>query len=280
MKLALSLGATGLCALSFGSFVDNFESETGTAAGTSVTGQNSWYNPIAGSFDGLVYTYSGNTHGFPANSTGGAKFLGAASTDGINAARAQHDVTFSGGVWTMSFDFIGHYEGIAGQAVDNLGSVSLQPAGVNFFQTIYQWGALNPDDSTFNANIGVATAAGGGLTFTSPGAAWANLPVNHWYHQTITWDFGTNLITDTTIKDITTGGSVNDFVPTGWYLSGGAGNVLAQAPPTAVRFFAGGGIGNVMGYDNLNVAGPVPEPASMAVLGMGVLALIRKRRKA
>ncbi len=193
MKITLSLAAAGLCSLSFGQFSDNFESETGSAGGTVASGQNGWYLPTG--IDSSIYTYSGNSLGAVSNPTGGNQFLGGMSQGGTNIARAQHDVDFSaGGVWTMSFDFLGGFSGTP-PAADNLGSVSLQPsATANIFQTIYQW--ANPVDNTqtataFSANIGHATATGGALAFDSPGTDWQNLPVNHWFHQTVTWDFTT-----------------------------------------------------------------------------------------
>jgi hypothetical protein len=283
MKIPLTVGIAAISALSCAQFADNFESETGSAGGTLVAGQNGWYNPVAGSLDGNVYTYAGNGLGFAGNATGGSKFLGG-EADGVNPMRAQHDVNFgAGGIWTMSFDFNGNYIGTSGTTVDNLGSASLQPsATANYFQTIYQWGTntggSNPPPTQFSANIGVFGPTGGAITFNSPGAAWVNLPVNHWYHQTVTWDFTTNLILTTTIQDITAGGPVNTSIPVGWYLAGGAANALGLGTPTAVRLFASGGQGDVMGYDNFSVA-PVPEPASLAILGLGAIGLLRRRRK-
>lgn len=285
MKIAFSVGMAALCAVSFAQFSDNFEAENGSAGGTLLTngfgggGQNGWYNPVSGSVDGNVFTYTGNALGFSNNPNGGNQFLGMQVPTANATNRAQHSVTFSGGVWTIAFDFNGNFNGTLPTA-DNLGSVSLQPsATANYFQTIYQWGSNNTTGSAFNANIGHFAAAGGAIVFDSPGAAWTNLSLNHWYHQTVTWDFATGLIMDTTLTDITAGGQTNDFQPTEWYLSGGAANTLGLPAPTDVRFFASGGAGDLMGYDNLNVA-PVPEPASLAVLGLGALALLRRRRRA
>ena len=289
MKLAFTIATAALCTASFAQFSDNFETETGSTAGTALTagfgggGQNGWYNPVSGSVDGSVYKYAGNALGLSTNPNGGNQFLGEQVTTLNGTVRAQHNVTFSGGVYTLAFDFNGDFTGNLPTS-DNLGSVSLQPsATADYFQTIYQWGSNTATASGFNANIGHWTSAGGtggaGIAFDSPGTAWTNLSLNHWYHQTVSWSFTTGLITDTTLQDLTAGGGLNDFQPTGWYLSGGANDTLGQALPTDVRFFASGGAGDIMGYDNLNVA-PAPEPATMALLGMGALALIRKRRKA
>lgn len=286
MKFAFTMATAALCTASFAQFSDNFESETGSAGGTLLTtgfgggGQNGWYNPVSGSIDGNVYTYAGNTLGLSADPNGGSQFLGGEVTVAQTPMRAQHSLTFSGGLWTLSYDFNGDFNGSLPTA-DNLGSVSLQNSlTANYFQTIYQWGTNISTASSFSANIGVFGSAGGGtIAFDSPGAAWTNLTLNDWYHQTVTWSFTTGLITDTTLQNLTTGGALNDDKPVGWYLSGGANNVLAQPLPTDVRFFASGGAGDIMGYDNVNVT-PAPEPATMALLGMGALALIRKRRKA
>ena len=288
MKIGFTIAAASLCTVSFAQFSDNFETETGSAGGTLLTngfgggGQNGWYNPLVTTIDGSVYTYAGNTLGFSTNPNGSNQFLGESVTVLGNVVRAQHDLTFSAGLWTLSFDFNGNFNGTPPTS-DNLGSVSLQNSTTaNYFQTIYQWGTNSTNASAFNANIGHWLAAGGTagtIVFDSPGTAWTNLKLNDWYHQTVTWNFTTGLITDTTLKDITAGGTTNDFQPSGWYLSGGANDTLGLPLPTGVRFFASGGAGDMMGYDNLN-ASPAPEPASMAFLGLGALALIRKRRKA
>jgi len=296
IKLAISIAVAATSAACFAQFSDNFESETGSGAGTLLTngfgggGQNGWYNPVSGDVDTNVYTYAGNTLGFAANPDGGSQFLGGVSQGGTSYARAQHDVAFvSSGMWELSFDFAALYSG-ALPATDNLGSVSLQPSTTaNYFQTIYQWTYPNDNSATaaaFSANIGATLLPGGlagGLTtngtdFHSPGAAWTNLPLNHWFHQTITWNYASNTIIDTTLQDVTAGGPLNDFQPTGWYLTGGANNALGQPTATAIRYFVGGTTaGNTMAFDNVAV-GPVPEPASLAALSLGALALIRRRR--
>jgi hypothetical protein len=289
MKFGFTLGVAAMCAVSFAQFSDNFESETGSVTGTLLTngfgggGQNGWYNPVSGSIDSNVYTYAGNALGFSSNPFGGNQFVGMNVATAQTPWRAQHSVNFSaGGTWTMTYDFNGNFNGTP-PAADNLGSVSLQPSATNnIFQTIYQW--TSPVDHSanadaFNANIGAASAAGGALTFASPGVAFQSLSLNHWYRESVTWNFTTNQIMSTSIRDLTTGGSTTtvDVSGNGWYLSGGQNNVLAQATATDIRLFGSGSAGDIMGYDNFSVA-PVPEPASMAVLGLGALALLRRRR--
>jgi len=282
MKITLSVGMAALCSFSFAQFSDNFESETGSAGGTVASGQNGWTVPAG--VDMNIYTYSGNSLGFATNPNGNNQFLGGSSQGGTLLARAQHDVTFSGGVWRFAFDFVGGFNGTLPTA-DNLGSFSLQPSTTNnIFQTLYAWGTNTSTATAFNANVGHFTATGqtgggAGIVFDSPGADWTNLPVNHWFHQTVTVDFGTNSIIDTTLQDLTAGGSSHDFQPTGWYLAGGQNNTQGLSAATAVRFFAGGNPGNIMGYDNFS-ASPVPEPGTVAALSLGVIAFLRRRRKA
>ena len=292
MRIVFTLGIAAMCAVSFAQFSDNFESETGSSGGTLLTtgfgggGQNGWYNPVSGSLDESVYTYASNALTVVGNATGGNQFAGAASANAATPFRAQHAVTFSSsGIWTMAVDFNFNFSGIPPVA-NNLGSISLQPSTTNnAFQTLYAYNNANLAAPTgYQALFGFASATGGPLTLqTAPADPnWDNLIFNHWYRQTVTWDAASNQITQTTLRDMTANGSTFTLNPTGWYLTGGANNVLAQSLATDVRLFVSGGNANstnLGGYDNFSVT-PVPEPASMAILGMGALALIRRRRKA
>jgi hypothetical protein len=291
MKLGFTIGVAALCTVGFAQFSDNFQSETGSAGGTALTngfgggGQNGWYNPVSGSIDSNVYTYAGNSLGFSTNPFGGSQFVGMFVATAQTPNRAQHNVNFgAGGTWTMTYDFNGNFNGVP-PAADNLGSVSLQPSATNnIFQTIFQWGTGITNADHFDANIGWAAAAGstgGALTFSSPGAAFQSLSLNNWYRESVTWNFTTNQIMSVSLTNLTAGGSANtvDVSGNGWYLTGGQNNVLGQTQATDIRLFGSGSAGDLMGYDNFSVA-PVPEPASMAVLGLGALALLRRRRKA
>lgn len=258
----------------------------GSAAGTPLTsgfgggGQNGWYNPVAGSIDFNVYSYTGNALVFPPNPGGGGQFIGiTGQASPNNIGRAQHPVDFSaGGVWTVSWDVVGGYRGTTGTAVDNLGSFSLQPsATANYFQQLMAWGTNNTNPVMYNINYGTFPAAGGATpTFLSAGAAWTNIPANHWVHQSTTWDFTSNQILSVSIQDITAGGGLvtQDVSGMGWYLAGGQNNVLGKAAPTDIRCFTGN-TDNATGWDNINV---VPTPGGLALLGLGGLALGRRRR--
>jgi hypothetical protein len=237
---------------------------TGSAAGTLLTngfggpaGQDGWYNPVAASIDFNVHTYTGNTLAFPANPTGGTQFVGVTGQVApSNIGRAQHAVNFSaGGTWTVEWDVIGGIRG-ATTAVDNLGSFSLQPsATANYFQQIMQWGTNTTAPTQYNINYGVFPAAGGAApAFVSPGAAWTNIPVDHWIRQSTTWSFTSSRILSVSIRDITAGGPTTTVDVSGldWFLAGGLNNVLAKPLPTDIRLFTGN-VNNVTGWDNVSV---------------------------
>lgn len=263
MKHQLTLLGILLSVPAFSQYSAGFESSegySGSATGTIITGVNGWYVPVAGSNDGRVYSYAGNDLGLSTNPQGGSQFLGTRA-DWVNAtagyARAQRDTSFGTGKWSVTFDFNGT-NFAAPPATDNLGSFSLQPSGAcNYFQTLYHWTDVNnPTTFTFDYGVAPATGVSGAFTtFYSAGPEWANLPVNHWYRCNTTWDGTTNQVLSVSIQDLTTGGAKTTVSPTDWYLSGGLNNVLAQANPTAIRFFCGGTVdGNVVGYDNLQIS--------------------------
>jgi hypothetical protein len=262
-------------------YSSNFEAPlyTGSAAGTVVSGQDGWYlAPVAGSVDGLVFTYAGNAFGVANNPNGGAQFEGGMATTG--PARAQHAVAFTEGVWEASWDCTGLWSGTP-PAVDNIGSWSMQPSPTaRYFQQLMNWGSqvytpspnvpgpvtnytATPDH--FHINIGYFTAASPtAILFSSPDPAWIDIPVGHWMHIRVRWDFTTAQITETAIRDITAGTPevVTDVTSFGWYLQGGPNSTFPL--PTDVRLFAGGfvaGVGNdVSAWDNMVVA-PVGAPA-------------------
>jgi len=260
---------------------------TGSPAGTPLTngfggpaGQDNWYNPVSGSHDLQVETYAGNSLGFVNNPNGGTQFIGSVGTAAAPIGRAQHTVNFgAGGTWRASWDVNGAFIGTA-PAVENLGSFSLQPSTTaDYFQQIMQWGANAATPTQYNINYGTFTAAGGGvIAFNSPGAAWTNIPVNHWIHQDTTWSFASNQLLSVTIQDITAGtpSVTTDVSGNGWYLAGGANNVLALALPTDIRAFTGN-TQNATGWDNFVVA-QVPAPGSLALLGLAGFAGRRRRR--
>jgi hypothetical protein len=266
LSLTLAAGAA------YGQFSANFEAPAynGSAAGTVITGQQAWYIPPVGGVDGNVFTYAGNALGIVANPQGGAQFeagLGAATP-----ARAQHDVNFSaGGLWQASWDCTGKWQG-ALPATNNIGSWSMQDsASTRYFQQLMSWGGAGnnyqgpnspPPDHTatgdmFHIHWGYFTSASPTtIAFAVPSAAWLSLPVDHWYHITVKWDFNAAQIREVSIRDITANGPTitDDVTSLGWYLRGGPNSL--DPLPTAVRLFAGGP-GDISAWDNL-VVQPAP----------------------
>jgi hypothetical protein len=266
--------------------VSNFEAPTyaGSAAGTAWTngfgggGQAGWYNPVAGSTDGNIFTYANNAWGFVKNPTGNDQFGAVRNQGAAGFGRAQHAVAFDANTtYTASFDICMDRFGGVLPAVNNLGSFSLQnSATARFWQTIYTWDNLATGNA-FDANYIFFNAAGAQQANTLPGGAWDALNLNTWYRQSTTWDFGTNRILSVSIDNLhdAAGPTVVDVSGMGWYLFGGANPT--QTLPTDVRLFAGGGANNihVVGIDNLEI---IPAPASVALLGLAGLASGRRRR--
>lgn len=254
----------------------------GSATGTLLTGQNGWYVPIAGSPDANVFTYAGNSLGLPANPTGATQFVGGVS-GGTVFSRAQLDIPFTNSQWTFSTDVAHRYNGTLPTA-QNLGSFSVaHPTLVapNFRQLIglHTWVDLN---TATNWNMGylvfdaAGVAIGAANVPQSPGAEWNNLLVDNWYRESWDVDFSTNQVMALRITNLTTG-ITTTANPVGWFLAGGAAGT-ANPLPTAVRYFAGGAVGNVAGWDNLSVQ-PIPEPTSIALVAVGLLGTIAARRR-
>ena len=263
----------------------SFEAPTyaGSAAGTPLTtgfgggGQDGWYNPVAGSTDGSVFTYADNAWGFATNPTGGAQFAAVRNTGATGFGRAQRAFAFGNTQYTMAFDISMDRFGGVLPAVNNIGSVSLQnSATARFYQTLYTWDDVNTGNA-FDGNYVFFNAAGVQQANTLPGPEWDALRLNTWYRQSTTWDFTTNQITSVSIDNLhdAAPATVVDVSGLGWYLAGGS--APTQPLPTDVRFFAGGGANNVhvVGFDNFSI---VPAPGVLALLGLGGLAAARRRR--
>jgi hypothetical protein len=265
-------------------FTSQFEAPTysGSASGVLTTGQNGWYLPaVANSTDHNVFTTAGNAFNFPANPNGCGQFdAGMSFNDAAGAqhnARTQHPVDFSaGGIWEASWDCTGHWSGTL-PAVDNLGSWSMQPsATARYFQQLMSWGptinASFPGSVTdhtaaadaFHIGFGYFTAASpAAIAFATSSAAFRDLPVDHWYHVKVRWDFAAAQILSVSIQDLTTNGPVttDDVTANGWYLQGGPNST--NALPTDIRCFAGGAVtgggSDVTAWDNISV-GPGTAP--------------------
>jgi hypothetical protein len=259
LRLAVSgLLLWGGAAVAGSALVTGFEAPAynGSAAGVAVTGQQGWYVPnVAGSVDQFVFTYDGNALGIPANPFGEAQFLGAQTLNLGDFPRAQLDFDWTrASIWAVAYDITHGFNGTL-PAFNNLSSFSLQDSTVaRYFIALNTWS--NPDTADhWDANYAVFTSDGTmvDLPGLSPGPAWRNLAVNHWYRQTVFFCFDTNDILTVVITDLETGNS-SAVNPEGWYLAGGA---VSRPPlPTALRFFVGGGDasdGNVGAWDNLEI---------------------------
>lgn len=263
-RIATFLAAASACSGVMAAYVTGFENPpfNGSAAGVVLSGQDGWYLPaVTGSVDWNVHTYAGNALGLSTLPVvGQSQFIGGMSdTTGSGFARAQRDENFaSANVWTASYYMATKFNGTA-PASQNLGSFSQQPSATNrYWQSLYTWVDLNMPD---HWNAWFLAYDAGGVQFAqpgkSPGAAWDNLEVDHWYRQSTTWDYQSNRILRTSITDMNTGVTAVALPPFGtmmeeWYLTGGQTGGGGFPIATAYRFFVGG-IQNVMGIDNVNI---------------------------
>jgi hypothetical protein len=240
----------------------------GSAGGTLLTGQDGYYLP-AGSADFNVYTYTGNPFGLPQNPQGGAQFVAGTALAGTTFARAQRDLTWGTGRFTMSLDMAGHYPGPL-PALNNVGSVSVQayPGSRSYLQ-LFSY----PDPATasvFQAGYLMYTDASGTVADAQPGRfpgpEWQNLALDHWYRFESVIDYDLAQVVQAAITDLTTGSRTQvDLSGLGYYL--GAGGI-----PTGYRLFAGGA--NTAAYDNVRI---VPEPAAALLMLLSGLVVARRR---
>jgi len=252
--LAIAVCASLLVApIASADYESGFEGIVGAPDGMALTGQDGFYIPGGTvSVDYFVYTYSGNTLGLPQNPTGGLQFVGGTGPAGGAFARAQRDNDFSGGVQSVAYDFCGTFIGTPPTA-QNLGSFSLQN-GVASGVIVHLMSWVDPAvPTTYNALYLVYDAAG--VQFAQPGAspgpAWENLEINHWYRSFGTADPYTNKITEVGIIDLETM-EETVYYPTDWYMEGGTAGVTTV--PFAFRFFGGGSIaGNTLAFDNASM---------------------------
>lgn len=245
-----------------------------SAAGVGLGGQNNWYVPAG--IDHNVHTYKNNAPGFVQNPVGGNQFIAGTSQGGTSFPRAQLNVNFAANTYTIAYDVAALFTGTAPAAI-NLSSFSLQhdtvPAGqFKQYIALNNFVDNNNPSAGWKAEYNVFDAAGAAMNNQSPGAAWQNLKINHWYRQYTTVDLGSNQILSVAIVDLHTGSSASAS-PANWYLTGGSASTLAL--PNAFRFFVGGSAGNTMGWDNISV---VPGPGAFSLLALGGLVAMRRRR--
>ncbi|MFG0282980.1 MAG: hypothetical protein ACF8R7_01035 [Phycisphaerales bacterium JB039] len=261
------------CAGAVAQHSDGYESGyTASASGVELNGQNGYYNPVAGSASANVYTYAGNTLGFPQNPTGGENFVGGTGP-GPAFIRSQKDVTYPTGVVTVAFDIAAKFTGAAGTAAQNLGSMSTQPYPTNpgTFIQLARW--TDPATaSTWNADYVWTDAVGTSLTEAVADPGFQNLRTDHWYRWSTTIDMATNQILEVSITDLTTMTTASHN-PVDRYGVGGAGAVPSL---TGYRWFVGSTVeGNTLGFDNIEI---IPAPAALGLFGLAGLAGLRRRR--
>ena len=274
------------CAEAQAQFVSGFEAPVyaGSAAGTIITGQDMFYNPVAGSQDGLVMTYAGNSLGLPANPTGGDQFVASIGADPLPAvpvpfSRAQRDIVYGSGtgVWTAAFDIAAATALVTTlPASDNIGSFSTQLfPGEQTLIALARW--TDPlTAANWNADYVWFDAIGTQLIEQVPDPGFQNLQIDHWYHWSSTFDLTTNQVLSVSITDLTTAVTATHN-PVGRFLFGGA----AGAPtPTGFRFFGGTNAGspnrNALAFDNLSI---IPEPGVVSLLVLGGSAMLLRRRR-
>ncbi len=193
---------------------------------------------------------------------GGEQFVAGVGPAGGVYARAQRDMDWGTGVWTVTYDVAALYLG-SGTPQNNIGSFSLQPQG-DCADEIHLFRWTNAASRIWRAGYLVYNAAGvaypqPGL---SPGPEWDNLVLNHWYRFTTVIDFDLNRVTAVSITDLHTGSSACFFAPPDdWYLRGGAAGGLDL--PTGFRFFAGAqaAADNCVAWDNCTILPGVQEDA-------------------
>ncbi len=253
-RLPAVLLAAALAAAVPAQYVSDFEALTGSTTGTPLTGQDGFYNPVAGSSDWNVHTYAGNSLGIPANPGGGNQFIAGRSAGSAIYGRAQRNLNWSlTSPWYYRFDFCGNFNGTL-PTTEYLGSFSFQPSGTaQNFNLLLQWGTNTATGTAFNIAVqywdSAGTAAG---IVTVPDAAFQNLSLLNWYRMEALFDFASNKLHSLRLTDLTTN-TTSVFVPSGWYMLGGASPT--GGVPTDFRFFAGGvNGGNIFAADNLFMA--------------------------
>ena len=278
---AILLSAATLSGASLYDFESCNQGNIGVWNGGPPPGCDGWYTPTAAnSMPATVGPYSYITAlGYAADPRGGNQGL-ALSGDGNTSptvVRAQHDFNFSASPeWSVAYDLSAINLNPSGNSIntDYVGSFAVErsgPGGQAAFIILNSWDTASPG-STYTSQY-VVYDASDNLTYQTPGAAWTGLSQNHWYIESTRFDVKSNRILSVSITDMTTGVTTTSS-PTGWYMLGGANDGIGS---NAFRF-AGLGYTNAELIDNVTV-GSVPEPASLLLTGLGVLALVAFRRR-
>jgi hypothetical protein len=257
----------------------------GDVDGEVVTGVDGWYNPVAGSAEGLVFEYTGNTYAVTPNPNpiAGSQMLVTRKTS-LNCARAQRDVPWGDGVsgthrFCVDFNFsfvVDADSDPLGPAI-NFGSVSVQPyaAPSPTSGIIILFFTDDVIAIPMTVDVGVigflADGTQSGFVTYFPLSPFADIPQNEWRRLCVDINLDTNMICRMGIEDLTgatpSGVFYSDPVDplSEFFLGGGSSGAGAApgaaGPITGIRLFGGGSTctvatasGNAMSYDNLGVA--------------------------
>ncbi len=232
-----------------------FETFVASATGIPAAGQDGFYVPaVAGTIDGNLHTYAGNTLGVPVNGNGGANFWGGLAGGGTAFARSQRAVTLPTGRVRIEYDVCCNYLG-AVVPLNNIGSFSFQPSTNSIYVNLvaaYPLGVVFPP-TTWDANV-VARGATPPATIVTvlPNAAFQGLAMAVWHHWAVTIDMVAGTHVDFSITNGVTNVTTT-YTPTTPLLLPVAPAVGAPLP-TDFRLFTGGtAAGNVFAIDNLTI---------------------------
>lgn len=257
LGLLTAFGAAATASAQTG-YSSGFETLNASAAGTVLTGQDSYTQPVTGGADFRVYTYAGNAIGMPANGATNTKFVAGTGPGNNVFARAQRDLSYgwAAGKWTIAFDTAVAFTGVLPTA-QNVGSVSLQPSTTaKYFIALATWTDVNTA-ANWNANIIGFNAANTQVQYALPAAGFQNLGVKKWYRWEVDISFTTNEILEVRMKDLATNMTTAHTPSPTLYLFGGP--TSSNPAPTAFRMFAGssgtipGAAGTVMAFDNVSL---------------------------
>jgi hypothetical protein len=248
----LVLSLAGTAAAQYGT---DFEAFTASALGTPCAGQDGFYVPaVAGSIDGNLHTYAGNTLGIPANTNGGANFWAGVSAGGTAFARSQRAFTLPTGRIHVAFDVCCNYIGAAVTPTNNIGSFSFQPSTGSIYVNVlaaFPAGTVFPP-TTWDANVVAGTVTPPTTATTILGdPAFQGLALGVWHRWAFTIDLATGFHVDFRITNGVTGITTVHVpaVPLLLPLSS-----VGAPLPTDFRFFAGGTTaGNVFAIDNFEI---------------------------